>query len=98
MYIDEIAQQISAQLDPDQLPQEGDVDRLLRAYAVLARTKGAAVSQEDVHDAWAAWMVEVDPAHPALTPYQELDQETRSEDALFLRAIRTVATRLEVDG
>lgn len=92
-YIEEIAEEIRAELGPDQLPNEGDPDSLLRAYAVLARSKGSAVSAEDVHDAWAAWMIDIDPSHSALRPYRELDEETRSEDAPFLKAISAVAAR-----
>jgi hypothetical protein len=92
-YIEEIAEEIGAELGPDRLPAEGDPDRLLRAYAVLARSKGSHVSAEDVHDAWAAWMTEVDPNHPALRPFYELDRETKGEDAPFLEAIRVVAAR-----
>jgi hypothetical protein len=59
MYIDEIAQQIASELDPGRLPDEGNVDRLLRAYAVLVRTKGRETTLEDVHDAgrhgWPRW-------------------------------------------
>ena len=93
MYIDEIAQQIASELDPGRLPDEGNVDRLLRSYAVLVRTKGRETTLEDVHDAWAAWMAEVDPAHPALKPFAELDDSTRQEDKPFLSAVLAVAER-----
>jgi hypothetical protein len=93
MYLDEIARQIAAELDSGQLPDEGDVDRLLRAYAVLVCSKGNEATLQDVHDTWAAWMAEIDPRHPALRPYGELDQETRNEDAPFLNAVRVVAAR-----
>jgi hypothetical protein len=56
MYLDDIAGQIRAELDPDDLPDEEGVDDLLRLYAVLARVKGADVTNEDIHDAWVAWM------------------------------------------
>lgn len=93
MYLDEIADQIAAELDPRRLPDEGNVDRLLRAYAVLASIKGREATLEDVHDVWAAWMAEVDPDHPALKPFAELDESTRKEDEPFLRAVLAVAGR-----
>jgi hypothetical protein len=93
MYLDEIADQIAAELDPRRLPDEGNVDRLLRAYAVLANTKGREATLEDVHDVWAAWMAEVDPDHPALKPFAELNESTRQEDEPFLRAVLAVAGR-----
>lgn len=94
MYLDEIARQIADQLEPDTLPDEDGTDRLLRAYAVLARAKGTAVTAEDIHDAWAAWMADRDPDHEALRPYAELDATTRREDDPFVVAVRTVARRL----
>jgi hypothetical protein len=95
MYIEKVAQQVASHLSPDQIPDQGDVDRLMRGYAVLALTKGVDVTAEDVHDAWAAWMIDVDPAHPALRPYRELDRETQDEDSPYLAAVRAVATSLE---
>lgn len=93
MYIDEIAHEIAAALGPGHLPDEGNVDRLLRSYAVLACAKGNEATLEDVHDAWAAWMAEVNPDHPALKPFAELDDETRREDEPFLKAVLAVARK-----
>ena len=93
MYIDEIAHQIASELEPGRLPDEGNVDRLLRSYAVLACVKGGEATLEDVHDVWAAWMVEVNPDHPALRPFAELDHSTRQEDEPFLRAVLAIAER-----
>jgi hypothetical protein len=61
---------------------------------VLARAKGTAVTAEDIHDAWVAWMADKDSGHDALKPFKELDPETRHEDDPFLVAVRTVAARL----
>ncbi len=94
MYLDEIAQEIAAELDPGLLPDEAGVARLLRSYAVLARVKGIDVTREDIHDAWAAWMADEDPQHNALRPYADLDPGTRREDEPFVTAVRTVASRL----
>ena len=40
IYLDEIAAEIAAELGPEDLPREGDPDRLLRLYALLVRCKG----------------------------------------------------------
>lgn len=93
MYLDEIADQIASELDPGRLPSEGNVDRLLRSYAVLVSVKGDQATLEDVHDVWAAWMADVNPDHPALRPFAELDDSTRQEDEPFLRAVLAVAGR-----
>jgi len=67
-------------------------DDLFLLYAVLMRAKGANVKAEDVHDAWAAWMLGVDPTHESIVPYAELDPATRAEDRPFLLAIRRAAS------
>jgi hypothetical protein len=89
-YLDPIAREIAARVGDDLLP-EGDTERLFRIYAVLARAKGADVGPEDVHDAWAAWMQERDPGHPAIRPYSELDAPTQAADLPYVEAIRAVA-------
>jgi hypothetical protein len=94
MYLDDIARQIADELGPDALPEEEGVSRLLRSYAVLARAKGTAVTAEDIHDAWVAWMADKDPEHDALRPFSDLDAGARREDDPFVAAVRTVAARL----
>ena len=93
MYLDEIANDIAQELGARALGQDG-IERLLRSYAVLARAKGTAVTQEDVHDAWVAWMADRDPGHGALKPFAQLDHATRLEDEPFVAAVRAVASRL----
>lgn len=66
-------------------------EELFLVYAVLLRAKGADTQAADVHDAWSAWMVGVDPDHESLRPFEELDAETRREDSPFLTAIRAAA-------
>ncbi len=66
-------------------------DSLFLIYAVLLRAKGAAVTAEDVHNAWAAWMTTRDPEHEAIRPFGELDAEARAEDSPFVAAIRGAA-------
>jgi hypothetical protein len=89
-YLDDIGAEISAKLSPEDLP-EGDIAPLMRLYAVLALAKGCATTDEDVHNAWVAWMAAIDPTHDALRPFADLDRETRREDAPFLHAIKSVA-------
>lgn len=90
-YIDDIAAAIRRELPEDVLPDEPHVERLLRSYAVLVRAKGTRVTLKDVHDAWAAWMLDVDPHHPAIRPYEQLDVQTQEEDIPFLTALQRVA-------
>ncbi|MDR7172217.1 hypothetical protein J2W56_005978 [Nocardia kruczakiae] len=68
-------------------------DDLFLMYAVLLRAKGADTQASDVHDAWSAWMIGIDPAHESIRPFADLDAETRGEDSAFLVAIRAAAQR-----
>jgi hypothetical protein len=90
-YIDTIAKDIRARVPAKVLPS-GDTILLFRLYALLARSKGMAVSASDVHDAWCVWMSTKDPAHPSIRPFDDLDAETRREDEPFVTAIRQAAT------
>ncbi|MGW0788666.1 DUF7701 domain-containing protein [Streptomyces sp. NPDC002911] len=60
-------------------------------YAVLLKAKGEQVTDEDVHDAWSAWMQTVNSAHEALVPFGDLAPETRAFDAPHAEAIRAAA-------
>lgn len=93
-YIEEISLRIRAKLDPSKLPKQG-LDQLFASYALLALTKGADVTNEDVHDAWSAWATQYDPSNESLVPYDELSPETQSQDTLFRDAILQVAASLE---
>lgn len=90
-YIDELARRIENEVPVGVLP-EGDTTLLFRMYALLARSKGAAVDARDVHDAWAVWMTARDPAHDSIEPFESLDAATRAEDQPFVEAIRAVAS------
>ncbi len=92
-YVAEIAAQLRREVPPDVLP-DGDTELLFLIYAVLALTVGERATSEHVHDAWAAWMTNKDPAHESIKPFAELDLETRHEDEPFVEAIRKVAARL----
>jgi hypothetical protein len=92
-YIDKIAEAIRCEVSPDKLPDEEAVS-LFRLYAVLALAKGTSVTLQDVHNAWAAWMIERDPEHESIKPFSELSSGVKKEDEPYLNAIRAVADRL----
>lgn len=87
-YLTSFAELIRSFVPERDLPTESHRDRLFRIYAVLALAKGAAVTAEDVHNAWVAWMAELDPEHPALRRFAELDRGDQQEDAPYVEAIR----------
>lgn len=91
IYIDKLAKEIFWESNPAE-----DVfwfeDRLLyRAYALLLLAKGEAVTNEDVHNAWAVWAAEYDENHRSLIPFDELSPEVQALDEPYTRAIRKVA-------
>jgi len=90
MYLDDIAAQIRSRIDASDLP-DGDTRQLFRLYATLCLAKGDGATAEDVHNLWAAWTAERDPAHDALVPVSKLDRQTVALDEPFARAIREVA-------
>ena len=92
-YLTQLAQEIRDEVPPDLLP-DGDLNLLFSMYAVLALAKGAAVEEEDVHNAWVAWMIHEGKSHRALRPYRLLPATTRRLDGPFVRAIRAVANRI----
>jgi hypothetical protein len=96
-YLDELAAEIKRQVPVDVLPR-GNIGTLFRIYALLALSKGTAVTAEDVHNAWAVWMREQDPGHRSIKPFKELDEDTQASDEPFVKAIRAVAGRLNLDS
>lgn len=92
-YIRDLAQQIRSKFDKSELPDKG-LDELFNSYAVLALSKGTAVTNEDVHDAWSAWAAKFDPDNESLVPFDELPVETQKSDTPFTKAIREVAASL----
>ncbi len=89
-YIDEIAQDIRARVDPAILPKS-DVDRLFRIYAVLVLAKGPEVTAKDVHDAWAAWECDRKPESQSIVPFDQLAPSVQRIDEPFVEAIRQAA-------
>lgn len=92
-YLTELGEAIRREVDPHVLPA-GDTASLFRFYAVLALAKGTAVTAEDVHNAWAAWMSDRDPNHEAIKPYASLQEGVKQEDQPYAEAIRRVASRM----
>jgi hypothetical protein len=91
-YLDQLAAEIARQISPDALP-DPDTSRLFRLYALLALVKGTDVTAADVHDAWSVWMLELDPGHRSIRPFEELDADTQASDEPYVAAIRAVARR-----
>ena len=90
-YVGQIADRIKNEVPVQLRPEQAEVTRLYRVYAVLVLGKGTSTSAEDVHNAWVAWMGEVDPSHPALRPYDALSRGERNQDEPFVEAIRRVS-------
>ena len=91
-YIERLARQIRDEVDPNKLP-DAETASLFRLYAVLALAKGVAVTREDVHDAWSAWMSGTDPDHESLKPYHDLTADVQMQDQPYVEAIHAVASR-----
>jgi len=91
-YLDDLAAQIEHEVPTDVLPQR-DTKLLFRLYALLLLAKGSAVTAPDVHNAWAVWMQERDPSHPAISSFEELDPAAQASDEPFVAAIKSVAGR-----
>jgi hypothetical protein len=89
-YLRELAIRIRDSVDSDLVPD--DSDSLFLLYALLGRTKGTAVSTEDVHDAWVAWCELRGEDHPSAVPFDDLSAETRAEDIPFVQAIRSAVS------
>ena len=93
-YIQSIAEKIKAAVPAEKLPDAPNIDALFASYAVLLLAKGEAVTAEDVHNAWAAWMSQDNEAHSSIKPFSELSGDIQLEDEPFVHAIRQVAHTL----
>lgn len=89
-YLDQLADQIRSSLPPDAEPPEASND-LFRIYAVLLLAKGDQVTDEDVHNAWSAWVQSTGSVHESLQPFHDLEPEIRAFDTPYAEAIRTTA-------
>jgi len=93
-YIDRIAVLIHRTAEPESNPLEY-ID-LYRYYAVLALIKGHSVTNEDIHNAWAAWCSEHEPEHRSLVEYDKLPQHIQDLDTPYTEATRAVANWLRL--
>lgn len=89
-YLDRIAIQIRKRVPKSDLPDD-DTHALFRTYAVLLLAKGVDVTPADVHNAWVAWMLSINPSHESLVPFTALDPDTASDDDIYADAIQAVA-------
>lgn len=96
-YLNEDAQLIRSLLPLTAHPP-GDDGALFLGYAVLMRAKGLGTTAEDVHDAWAAWMLARDPHHPAIVPFHELSPDAQAMDEPYVQAIHAAAKQRTADG
>lgn len=93
-YLDQLANRIRNHLDPEAIP-EGPVDELFRIYAVLAMVKESAVTREDVHNAWSAWMTSINASHQSIVPFSELDDDVAAQDEPYVVAIRSAIAEMK---
>ncbi len=87
-YIQELADKIHQQIPQELLPDAENINELMLIYAVLAVAKGKNLTNEDVHNAWAAWMSFSDPNHRSIVDYAALSLDVKEQDAPFTEAIR----------
>lgn len=69
-------------------------DDIVRLYALLTLTTGAATTMEHVHDAWSAWTVVRRPDHRSMIPFAELSPEVQEFDRKYMEVIHRVAAEL----
>jgi hypothetical protein len=50
------------------------------------------LSAEDLHDAWALWMLGQDRDHSSIKRFEELNPATRRQDLPFVEASRAVVS------
>ena len=93
-YIDRIAIAIHQEAEPDSDPTEDLA--LYRLYAVLLLAKGESVTDEDVHDAWAAWASEHQPGHRSLVLFRMLPYHIQEMDRPYTLAIHAVSARMKI--
>lgn len=93
-YLDVLGAEIRSRVPESDLPDE-DARGLFRIYAVLMLAKGSLVTPEDVHNAWAAWISEIDPSHEAIVPFSELEPSVAEDDWPYAEAIRITAEALQ---
>lgn len=95
-YLDKLASEIQRTAEPESVPPDDDLP-LYRLYALLCLVKGSAVTDEDVHNAWAAWASDHDPDSQHLKPFKELSLSVQRKDVMYVDAIHQVAKGLKLD-
>ena len=93
-YLDAVAEDIRRAIPHAILPDE-DTSNFFLSYAVLLLAKGDAVTREDVHNAWVAWMEVKGDEHESMVPFDQLPLATQGEDSPFVLAIRAVARSMK---
>lgn len=96
-YLDDIAQRVRGAVSPE-TGVPASADDLFRIYALLSLTKGADVTERDVHNAWVLWMTQRGEAHEDLVPFEQLSAGDRDKDLPFAAAIRAVAAQLSEEA
>ncbi len=81
-WVDKVAEKTELKVD--------DHFTLVLLYALLAKTKQATVTPEDVHDAWSLWTEYARgfTDHKSLIPFDELTPEVQSLDNEYVEAIQ----------
>ena len=86
-YVDQIVAALAERLD------DCEID-LLRQYALLVLVTGEQTTEQDAHDAWAAWRTATNPRHRLLVSFDHLPAEEQALNTPYADAIRAVAARL----
>ncbi len=73
---------------------------LVILYALLAKTKQATVTAEDVHDAWSLWTEygRNNKGHHSLIPFNELETEIQNMDDEYVDAIQLTFQEMRQHG
>ena len=92
-YIDEITDDLRAELQkmrgrPTRSPQA-----MLRQYAQLVLTTGEHTTARNVHDGWATYTAGVNPDDREMIPFDDLPIDMQNRDDDYVRAIHRVARR-----
>lgn len=61
---------------------------LVDFYTLIGLIFGSAVTEEDVHHAWAVWRNQSLPSHKDLVPFEDLSAEVQASDTKYVEIIR----------
>jgi hypothetical protein len=82
-YVDQIVAALAERLD------DCEID-LLRQYALLVLVTGEQTTEQDAHDAWAAWRTATNPRHRLLVPFHHLPAEEQALNTPYAEALFAV--------